>query len=176
METVIKLKTSLTQEIEKKLNEQVKMEAMSSQYYLACASWCAKEGYEKAAEFLYQHAEEERAHQLKIFKYINEVGGHALVTPLDEVPNRFESVKQIFEDVLNHEVNVSRSINNLVDFCFKQKDFGTFNFLQWFVEEQREEEALARRVLDLFDIIDPSGHGLWMIEQEIAKIAAKTSL
>lgn len=172
MEAVIKLKTSLTNEVEKRLNAQVRMEAMSSQFYLSCASWCDKEGYENAANFLYTHAEEERVHQMKIFKYINEVGGHALVPPLSEVPTNFESLRSIFGDVLEHEVKVSRSINNLADFCFQSKDFGTFQFLQWFVEEQREEEALARRILDVFDLIGEEGQGRWMIEQEIGKISA----
>jgi len=172
MEAVIKLKTSLTSDVEKRLNAQVRMEAMSSQFYLSCASWCEKEGYENAANFLYTHSEEERMHQLKIFRYINEAGGHAIVPPLSEVPSDFESFRAIFEDVLGHEVKVSRSINNLADFCFGQKDFGTFQFLQWFIEEQREEEVLARRILDLFDLIGEQGQGRWMIEQEIGKVSA----
>ncbi len=173
MEAVIKLKTSLTNEVEKKLNAQVRMEAMSSQFYLSCASWCETEGYEKAAQFLYEHSEEERTHQLKIFRYINEVGGHAIVPSLSEVPTQFNSFRSVFEDVLEHEVKVSRSINELADFCFQQKDFGTFQFLQWFIEEQREEEALARRILEVFDIIGEEGHGRWLIEQEIQKLGAK---
>ncbi len=172
MEAVIKLKTSLTNDVEKRLNAQVKMEAMSSQFYLSCASWCEKEGFAKAAEFLYAHSEEEREHQMKIFRYINEVGGHALVPALEGVPTNFESFRSIFEDVLAHEVKVSRSINDLADFCFQQKDFGTFQFLQWFIAEQREEEALARRIIELFDMIGEEGHGRWLIEREISKIGA----
>jgi ferritin len=74
--------------------------------------------------------------------------------------------------VLNHELDVTRSINSIVDHCFQSKDFATFNFLQWYVMEQREEETIARRAVELFDLIGEEGVGLWMIDQEIGKLEA----
>ena len=69
-----------------------------------------------------------------------------------------------------HRIEVTLSINKIVDHCFKQKDYATFNFLQWYVTEQREEETLARRAVELFDIIGEEGLGLWTIDQEIGKL------
>ncbi len=170
MKTMEALRTSLTPEVEEKLNLQIKMEGASSQFYLACASWCEKEGYQHSAEFLYQHSDEERQHMLKLVRYINAAGGHAFSPELTDIKNDFTSLREVFELVLEHEVAVSRAINNLVDFTFHHKDYASFQFLQWFVAEQREEEELSRRVLEVFDLIGEEGKGLYMIELEIAKL------
>lgn len=172
-------KRSLSEETEQKLNAQVEMEGLSSAYYLSMASWCDTRGYIRSAEFLYRHSDEERQHMLKLFAYINNAGGHALQPEIVNVKHEFNSLREVFEEILDHEIAVTRSINEIVDHCFKQKDFATFNFLQWFVTEQREEETLARRAVELFEIIGEEGIGLWTIDQEIAKLedfASETGL
>ena len=161
---------SLTEETEGKLNEQINMEGKSSAYYLSMASWCETMGYSNSAQFLYRHAEEERQHMLRIFKYINNAGGHALQPEVTGIRHKFNSLKEVFKLILEHEVEVTQSINSIVDHCSQIKDFTTFNFLQWFVTEQREEETLARRAVELFDIIGESGVGLWTIDQEIGNL------
>ena len=174
---IVTTSRSLTEETEEKLNQQIVMEGTSSAYYLSMASWCETMGYNNAAQFLYRHADEERQHMLKIFGYINNAGGHALQPEVTGIRHKFNSLREVFESILEHEVDVTKSINLLVDHCFQIKDFTTFNFLQWFVTEQREEETLARRAVELFDIIGEDGVGLWTIDQEIGKLdnfASKT--
>ncbi|MEM6358565.1 MAG: ferritin [Bacteroidota bacterium] len=161
---------SLTEETEAKLNQQILMEGLSSARYLSMASWCDTKGYVKSAEFLYRHSEEERQHMLKLFSYINDAGGHAIQPEITNIKNDFSSLREVFEDVLDHEIEVTKSINDIADHCFRIKDFATFNFLQWFVTEQREEETIARRAVELFDIIGEEGIGLWTIDQEIANL------
>ncbi|MDN5202578.1 ferritin [Fulvivirgaceae bacterium BMA10] len=161
---------SITEDIEKLLNEQIDMEGKSSAYYLSMASWCDTKGYTNSATFLYNHSEEERQHMLKLFGYINDAGGHALQPEITGIKHEFSSLREVFELILNHELEVTKSINNIVDHCFKIKDFTTFQFLQWYVTEQREEETLARRAVELFDIIGEDGIGLWTIDQEIGKL------
>ena len=161
---------SLTGETEELLNKQIGLEGQSSSYYLAMASWCDKEGYVTSADFLYRHAEEERQHMLKIFHYVNEAGGHAKQPDVTGVRYDYNSLREVFENILDHEIAVTRAINDIVDHCFKIKDFTTFHFLQWFVTEQREEETLARRAVELFDIIGEEGVGLWTIDNEIGKL------
>ena len=163
---------SLTEETEALLNKQIVMEGESSAYYLAMASWCEMRGYSTSADFLYRHSEEERMHMLKIFKYINDAGGHALHPVIKDVQHEYKSLREVFGLILNHEIEVTKSINKIVDHCFGIKDFTTFQFLQWFVIEQREEETLARRAVELFDIIGEEGIGLWTIDQEIGKLEA----
>ncbi|HYG18190.1 MAG TPA: ferritin [Ohtaekwangia sp.] len=171
-------KRSLTKETEDLLNKQIIMEGKSSAAYLSMASWCETRGYDISADFLYKHSEEERMHMLKLFRYINAAGGHALQPEVTGIKQEFKSLREVFELVLNHELEVTKSIHSIVDHCFQIKDFATFNFLQWYVMEQREEETLARRAVEIFNIIGEEGVGLWMIDQEIGKLegyAAKVS-
>lgn len=170
MKEIITPKRSLTEGTERLLNQQIMMEAKSSAYYLSMASWCETQGYSHSAEFLYTHSDEERGHMLKLFRYVNEAGGHALQSQITDVKNKFKSLREVFQLILEHEIQVTQSIHRLVDHCFSTKDFTTFNFLQWFVVEQREEETMARRALEIFNIIGEEGIGLWTIDQEIGKL------
>jgi ferritin len=172
MKGINKRKRSLSEETEKLLNQQVEKEAVSSAIYLSMASWCEINGFENSAAFLYDHTEEENMHMMKIFRYINETGGHALVPEITGIKHEFGSLREVFDEVLEHEIYITNSIHEIVNHCYNTKDFTTFNFLQWFVTEQREEETLARRLVELFDIIGEDGIGLWTIDQEIGKMAS----
>ena len=172
---VITEKRSITKETEKLLNQQIIKEGTSSAYYLSMASWCHTKGYDTSSKFLYRHSEEERMHMLKLFKYVNDAGGHALQPEITGIKHTFKSLREVFNLILGHEIEVTKSINNIVDHCFSIKDFTTFNFLQWFVTEQREEETLARRAVELFELIGEEGIGLWTIDQEIGKLEAYAS-
>lgn len=167
---IVTLKRSLLVDTEKLLNKQVEMEGKSSAYYLSMASWCDMMGYANAAKYLYTHADEERMHMMKIFHYINEAGGHAFQPEITDIRHQFNSLREVFELILEHEIKVTKSINTIVDHAFMAKDFATFSFMQWFVTEQREEETMSRRALELFDIIGEEGVGLWTIDQELGKL------
>ncbi len=170
MKTFITKNRSLLEETEILLNKQIELEAVSSAIYLSMASWCETKGYENSSNFLYKHTDEERMHMMKIFRYVNEAGGHALQPEIKDIPHEFSSLRKVFEEVLDHEIFITKSIHSLVDHCQSKRDFTTFNFLQWYVTEQREEEILARRILELFDIIGEDGLGLWTIDLEIGKL------
>jgi ferritin len=174
MEQIGRPKCSLSQVTERLLNQQVGMEGRSSAHYLAMASWCDVRGYKHAAEFLYQHAAEERAHMLKLFRYINDAGGHAIHPEITDIQHTFESFRRVFELTLVQEINVTKSIHQLVDHCLATKDFSTFSFLQWFVAEQIEEEVLTRRAVELFDVIGEEGIGRYTIDQAIGALKNNT--
>jgi ferritin len=163
-------KTSLQAEIEKALNEQVKLEATSSANYLAMASWCDIQGFENSANFFYKQSDEERTHMLKIFKYINDMGGHALTPAIEAPVQDYDSLRAVFEAALKNEIEVTQSIRKIVDLCREHHDYATEMLMQWFVREQIEEEYIARRCLELFDIIGEEGLGLFMIDQQIPGI------
>ncbi len=173
MKDLLRLRTSLKEEIEIILNAQCKMEAEASQKYLAMASWLDRNGFAKSAEYLYAQAEEEREHFLKIFKYITEVGGTAITPIVGEVPQEYPSFKSVFEAALQSEIAVSNSINKIVAKCREANDYATEDFMMWYVTEQREEEKNARRALELFDLIDSeSATGKFVLDKEIAKIGS----
>ncbi len=174
MEELDRSKCSLSQETEQLLNQQVGMEARSSAHYLAMASWCDTQGYKYAAEFLYHHAEEEKEHMLKLFHYINDVGGHAMHPEITGIQHTFKSFRQVFELAFTHEIRVTQSIHQLVDHCLAVKDFSTFNFLQWFVAEQIEEEVVTRRAVELFDVIGEEGIGRYTIDKALKKLQGKS--
>ena len=160
----------LHEKIEQALNAQITLEGQSSHAYLAMAVWAETNGFDGTAAFLYTHAEEERQHMLKLMRFVNERGGTALVPALSVTQTTFNGLEQIFEMILEHETRVTASINDVVDTCLSLKDYTTHNFMQWYVSEQREEEMLSRRALELFDIIGEEGIGLWTIDQEIGKL------
>ena len=157
----------VSKKVETALNKQIELEAASSQYYLAMASWAETEGLEGVASFLYAHSDEERGHMLKLVKFVNERGGKALIPSLKQQPQKFQSVQYVFQEVLKHEELVSREINNLVEICLKEKDYTTHNFLQWYVSEQIEEEALSRRILDKLKFIGNDKSGLYFFDRDL---------
>lgn len=164
----------LSPKIEKALNEQVLLEAESSQIYLAMASWAEVEGYSGISAFLYKHSDEERIHMLKLLKFINERGGHGIIPQLKAPSAKYKSVKELFQQVYDHEILVSKEINRLVDICLKEKDYTTHNFLQWYVSEQIEEEALARQIMDKLKLIGGDKSGLYMFDRDVAMMGAPT--
>lgn len=161
----------LSKKIEKALNEQLAVEAESSQYYLAMASWAETEGLNGTANFLYMHSDEERQHMLKLMKFINERGGKAVVPELKKPPTSFNSLTEIFKGLLNHEVKVTAEINKVVDICLKEKDYTTHNFMQWYVAEQIEEEGLARTIMDKLELIGDDKGGLYLFDRDVMALA-----
>ncbi len=160
----------LKEKIETALNNQIKSEAYSSQVYLAMASWAETEGLGGTAQFLYKHSDEERMHMLKLVQYVNERGGKALIPQLDQPEKDYSSLTNLFSTLLNHEVMVSEEINNLVDICLSEKDYTTHNFMQWYVAEQIEEEALARTIMDKLHMIGEDKGGLYLFDRDIENI------
>jgi ferritin len=147
-------------------------EAMSSQVYLAMASWAETQGLEGIAQFLYRHSDEERMHTLKLMRYINERGGHAEVPALPKPPKEMKGILDIFKSILQQEVEVSGDINAIVDLCLKEKDYTTHNFMQWYVAEQIEEERMARTLLDKLNLIGSDKGGLYLFDRDLAGFTA----
>ena len=161
----------LSKKIEGLLNQQVELEAASSQYYLAMASWSEVKGYNGVSKFLYKHSDEERMHMLKLIQFINERGGHGKVPALKAPQAQFKSIQEVFEQILKHEIHVSSEINKLVERCLGEKDYTTHNFLQWYVSEQIEEEALARNILDKLNLIGSDKGGMYLFDRDLESLS-----
>jgi ferritin len=161
----------LSPQLSKALNKQIELEGFSSQYYLAMASWAETQGLNGVSTFLYHHSDEERLHMLKLIKFMNERGGHGVVPAMKQPPVTFKSVKAVFEEILKHEISVTAEINFLVDQTLKEKDYTTHNFLQWYVSEQIEEEALARQIVDKLKLIGDDKGGLYFFDRDLESLA-----
>ena len=165
----------LKERIEEALNSQIKSEAQSSQTYLAMASWAETQGLGGTAQFLYKHSDEERMHMLKLVQFVNKRGGKALIPMLVEPTRDFKQLTNLFQTLLDHEIKVSGQINDLVDICLSEKDYTTHNFLQWYVAEQIEEEALARTIMDKLSMIGEDKGGLYLFDRDIENIMVTTA-
>ncbi|MEM1320015.1 MAG: ferritin [Bacteroidota bacterium] len=160
----------MTETMENTLNRQIELEAYASFLYLSMASWCDNQGLAGCAQFMHTQSSEERDHMLRIFHYISEVDGHALTPSIPQAPVEFESIQSMFYQVYEHEKKVTNAINNIVDLCYKENDYSTLNFMQWYIEEQREEEDQMRTILDRIKLIGSGPQALYYIDKEIAAI------
>lgn len=138
----------ISDEMEALLNQQITNEAFASQVFLAYGSWANKQRLAGVSNFFYSHATEEREHMKKLIDYIDTRGGEAKIDAVPAPPAAPSSLKECLEKTLQHEIDNSAAINKIVDLAFEERDWATFNFAQWLVKEQIEEEAL---VMDLMD-------------------------
>jgi ferritin len=136
------------------LNDQVTKEAHAAQIYLSYGAWADSQGLGGVANFLFRHAHEERNHMMKVLEYILKRGATVKITAIPAPPPDPSTVKQCFENVFEHEVDNTKAIYKLVKLSLVEEDWATWNFLQWFVKEQTEEETL---VLELLDKIKTAG-------------------
>ncbi|MBI5915960.1 MAG: ferritin [Bacteroidetes bacterium] len=170
----------ISKKMEAALNQQIEFEGYASFFYLSMATWCDHKGLHGCSNFLNRQSEEERMHMLKIFQYLSDVDGFAETPGIKEPPRQFDSVQGIFKQVYEHEQKVTQSINKLITLANKENDYATQTFLQWYVNEQREEEALMRTVLDRIRLIGDGPQCLYFIDKEIealnkAAVAAETT-
>ena len=163
----------LTQKIESILNRQVEREAYSSSLYLAMASWAETNGYKGVADWLYLQSDEERMHMLKLVKYINERGGHAVISALDKPPFGQKNIKEMFESVMKHEEFISGSINEIVALSIEEKDYTTQSWVQWFVNEQIEEEAQVSEILDKLKLL--GDQNLYLFDRDIVNMRGSSN-
>jgi ferritin len=155
----------LTKKIEDILNLQIDKEGYSSNLYLAMATWSEANGYAGVAEWMYAQAEEERMHMLKIVNYIAERGGHAIIPAFKEPPKNQKGIQEMFEAVMEHEQYISASINEIVALTIGEKDFTTQSWIQWFVNEQIEEEAQVAAILDKLKLLGE--HNMYLFDRDI---------
>jgi ferritin len=162
----------ISQPLVDSLNRQLNLEHYSANFYLQMSAWCAHRGLDGTAAFLKGHGAEERLHAERVFGYLNESGAMAVLGSVAAPPTEFDTVVALFETIMKHEVMVSTRINELAKQAFEASDFTTFNFLQWFVAEQHEEENLFRSILDRIELIGDLAGSLYFIDQEIARVTA----
>jgi ferritin len=155
----------LPKKVEEILNRQIEREDYSSQLYLAMASWAETKGFEGISDWLYAQAEEERIHMLKLVRYVNEREGVAVIPGIETPPDDYVDVFVAFDKVLEHEKYISASINEIVAVCMAENDFTTQNWIQWFVNEQIEEEASVNAIIDKLKLVGKNN--LYMFDRDI---------
>lgn len=159
----------LKERVLKALNDQINAEQYSALMYLSMSAWFEAKGLPGFANWMYVQYQEELTHANKIFKFVVERNGKAVVKAIEQMPGEFESIVDVVEKTLAHEQHVTDLINNIVDIATEERDHATQSFLQWFVDEQVEEEANVSEILDSLRLIEgeAKGNGLFMLDREL---------
>lgn len=150
------------------LNEQIKHEFFSANYYIAMAAYCSQQGLKGFTNFFLVQAEEERFHAMKFFHFLDEVDEKVVITGYDDPQTEFDSLEGVFTAALEHEKFVTGRINLLMGIAQDDRHYASINLLQWFIDEQVEEEATMKDIRDRLRIVGKDGSGILMIDQELA--------
>ena len=156
-----------------KLNAQMNLELFSSLLYQQMSAWCSYHSFEGAAAFLRRHAQEEMGHMQRLFDYLTDTGSLPQITAIASPFAEYESLDHLFHATYEHEQLISSKINELAHAAMTSQDYPTFNFLQWYVAEQHEEEKLFKSVLDKLSLAGKSGERLYFIDKELSTLDAQ---
>ncbi|MEE3649508.1 MULTISPECIES: non-heme ferritin [unclassified Brenneria] len=165
----------LKKEMIQKLNEQLNLEFYSANLYLQMSAWCGDKGFEGASAFLKTHSQEEMEHMQRLFNYLDDTGSMPVLGTIAAPPVEFTSLADVFKLTYEHEQLITGKINELAHAAMALQDYSTFNFLQWYVAEQHEEEKLFRSILDKLALVNTSEGGLFFIDQDLKKMAANVA-
>lgn len=160
----------LTEKMVSCLNSQLNLEFFSANLYLQMSAWCSSKGFEGAAEFLKKHSREEMEHMQRLFDYLIDAGSVPILGAITAPPIEFDSLAEVFETTYLHEQKITKEINTLAHEALVSQDYSTFNFLQWYVAEQHEEEKLFKTILDKMGMLENSSNGLFLIDKDLGKM------
>ena len=149
------------------LNEQVNHEFYAAYLYLSMSAYFASENFKGFANWLRKQANEEVEHAMKIFDHINERGDKVVLTQIETPKEKWKSPLEAFTDAYKHEQKVTGLIHKLVDLATKVKDHASYSFLQWYVNEQVEEEAQTLEIVDKLKMIKDHTSGLLLLDKEL---------
>ena len=162
----------ISPKMKKAINDQVAMEYAASSTYLAMASWCEVTGYHGGASYFYAQSTEERDHMLKFVKYLNDIGATATIPAVKAPASSYKSLEGLIKTALKNEQSVTKAIHKIVDLAHKEKDHCSYAFLEWFVNEQVQEETKFEDLLQKFDLIGRDKLAINEIDKILAAQAA----
>lgn len=158
----------LNPKIQEALNQQIKYEMYASHLYLSMSAYCESIQLPGFAHWLRLQSDEERAHAMKFFDYINDRDGRVVLQAIDQPPAEFETVMDVFEQTLEHERKVTTAIHKIYDLAVQEQDYPTQVLLQWFVNEQVEEEKNAGQIVEQLNMVGSEGVALFLLDRELA--------
>ena len=155
------------------MNEQIKNELYSAYIYLSMSAYFEETNLPGFAQWMRVQAQEEEAHAMKFYHFINERGGRVVLQAIEQPPIEFESPLDVFERTLEHEQLVTGLIHQLYALAIQEQDYASQIFLQWFVTEQVEEEDSATQIIEMLKLIGDKRHALLMLDRELGGRAAE---
>ncbi len=158
----------LSEKMQAAMNKQINAELHSAYIYLSMSAYFENQNLSGFAHWMRMQWGEELIHAQKFFDFIHERRGRVLLEPIGAVPTEWASPLAVFENAFEHERKISKMIDDLVNLALKEKDHAANSFLQWFVDEQVEEEASADAIVQQLKLIGDSGQGMFMLDREMA--------
>ena len=149
------------------INDQINAEFHSAYLYLSMAAWFEDKGLSGFANWMKVQYQEETSHAVKFFNYVIERNGKVVLSPIAAVETEFKDIVEVFEKTLVHEEMVTDRINKIMDIAISESDHATRSFLNWFIDEQVEEEANVNEILDTLRLINGQGNGVFMLDREM---------
>lgn len=157
----------INQRVADAINEQINAELYSAYLYLSMAAYFEDENLGGFANWMRVQFEEEQFHGLKFFNYLNERGGRVTLEAIEKPKTEWASIVEVFEETLEHERHVTSLINNIMNIAIEEKDHATVSFLNWYIDEQVEEEAAAESILTQLKFIGGQGNAILMMDREL---------
>ena len=155
--------------LEAAINDQIKHELYSAYFYLSMSAWAGAHGYSGSAKWLGKQATEEQEHAMKFFEHVQDRDGKIVLQAIPQPPAEFTSLLDVFEQVKDHEAKVTSLITRLYEIALKEIDYAGQIMLQWFINEQVEEEKNAAEILQTLDLLGDSAQGTFMLNIELGK-------
>ncbi|RJP63684.1 MAG: ferritin [Ignavibacteriales bacterium] len=157
----------ISEKMAEALNKQINAELYSWYLYLAMAAHFEDQNFTGTAKWLKLQANEEMGHAMKFFQYLNDVDKKVQLSKIDAPPEKLGNHTEVFEQVVKHELLITKNINDLADLAVAEKDHATGNFLIWFVNEQVEEVAAAKQIFEKIKMVNNVPGGFFMIDREL---------
>jgi ferritin len=158
----------ITKNLQTAIVEQLNKEFHSAYLYLGMSAYCSSEGFNGASSWFLVQYQEEVAHGMKMFKYLEDQNAEISLPDIKGVKVTYKSLLDVFKKSLAHEQSMTKNLNNLSDIAMKEKDHATYNLLQWYVTEQVEEESTVSEIIDHITLVGDNGYGLYTIDKELA--------
>ncbi len=158
--------------VQEALNKQINAELFSEYLYLSMSAYFETQSFKGMAQWMRVQAGEEHTHAMKFFDFLNDRDGRVTLSQIEAPKNEWKSPLDVFEEALRHEQKVTGLINDLSNLALAEKDHAAHDFLEWFVNEQVEEEANARTIVDQLKLVGDNGTGLYMIDQQLGQRTA----
>jgi len=165
----------ISKKMSKELNEQLNKEFYSAYLYLSMSAYCNRNDFPGAANWFLLQYQEEQDHATRIYNYLIDQDAKVVLKAIEKPPKSFGTLLEAYEESLAHEQYMTKNLNELSNFALKEKDHATYNLLQWFVNEQVEEEATVSEIISKLKMVGQDGYGILMIDNELASRSAADS-
>ncbi|MBD3226117.1 MAG: ferritin [Caldithrix sp.] len=159
----------ISKTMEKAINEQINKELYSEYYYLAMAAYCESIDLPGFASWMVMQAQEERVHAMRLYNFVHDRDGQVELFAIDKPRKEYDSILDVFENVLKHEKFVTQSINELYQLALKENDYPAQVELQWFIQEQVEEEKTANDIIQQIKMVGDHSMALFMLDQQMGE-------